>query len=125
MCSRCPKGQRGEEEKEKSAHIRIQETSPSNELSGTRGGFLSEPGHPEKQGEEGQYQHGLRSLLKSCIGSLSDLEWQELGASQGVGELQPWGPIISKETLSVGSREAVVGVGVLVLGLLLPSSALH
>lgn len=69
---------------------------------------MSEPGHPEKQGEEDKYQHGLRSLLKSCIGSLSDLECQELGASQGVGGLQPWAPIISKEALSVGSREAVV-----------------
>ena len=53
-----------------------------------------------------------------------DLEWQELGASQEVGGLQAWAPIISKEALSVGSREAVVGAGVLVLGLLLPTSAL-
>lgn len=45
-------GQRGEEEKEKSAYIRTQETSPSKELRGASGGCLSEPGHPEKQGEE-------------------------------------------------------------------------
>lgn len=53
-----------------------------------------------------------------------DLEWQELGASQEVGGLQAWAPIISKEAFSVGSSEAVVGAGVLVLGLLLPTSAL-
>lgn len=63
-CSRCPKGQRGEEEKEKSAYIRIQATSPRKELSAASGGCLSEPGQPEKQREEGQYQHGLRSLLE-------------------------------------------------------------
>ena len=44
--------------------------------------------------------------------------------SQGVEGLQAWAPIISKEALSVGSREAVFGAGVLVLSLLLPTSAL-